>query len=264
MSEPAAGAEACGVGEGRALAGRSALVTGATSGVGRAVGRALAAAGAELWAVGRNEEALDACRRWGGDAGPGAVRPLRADLADADRALEVAERVREEADGLDVLVHSAGVYREDELEEFRLEDLDALFDLHVRARSLLTREFVPELRRAAGDVIFINSSQGLRASAGTGMYGASMHALEAVADALRDEVNGDGVRVTTVFLGRTATPMQEEVHETEGRPYEPERLIQPESVARAVVGALTLPRDAEITDVRLRSMKKPAPRAGSG
>lgn len=259
----AARAGRAGAAGGRSLAGRAALVTGATSGVGRAVGRALAAAGADLWAVGRNEEALEAARRWDRDGASGTVRPLRADLADADRALEAAERVRGEADGLDVLVHSAGVYRDGELEELALEDHDDLFDLHVRARSLITRELLPQLRSAAGDVVFVNSSQGLGASAGTGMYAASMHALRAVADALRDEVNDDGIRVTTVYLGRTATPMQEEVHEREGRPYEPERLIRPESVARAVLGALTLPRDAEVTDIRLRSMREPAPRRGS-
>lgn len=79
--------------------------------------------------------------------------------------------------------------------------------------------------------MFINSSVGIVARGGIGPYAATKHALKAIADSLRDEVNKDGIRVLSIFLGRTATPMQEEVHRLEGKPYRPERLLQPEDVA---------------------------------
>jgi NADP-dependent 3-hydroxy acid dehydrogenase YdfG len=86
-------------------------------------------------------------------------------------------------------------------------------------------------------------------------YAASKHALRALADGLRDEVNKKGVRVITVFPGRTATPMQEAVHRYEGRPYDAERFLQPEDVAAAAVNALALPRTAEVTDLHIRPMR---------
>ena len=76
-------------------------------------------------------------------------------------------------------------------------------------------------------------------------------------DSLRDEVNEDGVRVLSVFPGRTATPRQERIHAGEGREYRPERLLQPADVASVVVCALELPRTAEVTDISLRPFLKP-------
>lgn len=241
------------------LNGRVGLVTGATSGVGRAVGRALVAAGADVWAVGRDESALEETRGWG-DPASRSVRAERADLTRDEDVLRLAAMVREADEDIDFLVHSAGVFIPDEIERFHVDDFERLFALHVRARSLLTRELLPPLRDARGNVVFINSTLGLRASPGAGMYAGSMHALRAVADALRDEVNEDDIRVTSLYLGRTATPMQEEIHRDEGRPWDPDRLIQPETVAGTTLQVLSLPRDAEITDLRIRPMRKPAPK----
>ena len=93
--------------------------------------------------------------------------------------------------------------------------------------------------------------------AGVGQYAAMKHALRALADTLREEVNRDGVRVLSVFLGRTATPMQAAVHRVESRVYEPEPLLQPADVAAVVISALSLPRTAEVTDIHIRPLRKP-------
>ncbi|MGC2391714.1 MAG: hypothetical protein WA621_20145, partial [Candidatus Acidiferrum sp.] len=82
------------------------------------------------------------------------------------------------------------------------------------------------------------------------------HALKAIADALRAEVNELGVRVISVYPGRTATPQQEKIHELEGRSYHSDRLLQPEDVAQAVLNALAMPRTAEVTDIQIRPMRK--------
>jgi NADP-dependent 3-hydroxy acid dehydrogenase YdfG len=101
----------------------------------------------------------------------------------------------------------------------------------------------------------VNSGSGFHpARAGWVAYAASKHALRAVADGLRDEVHARGVRVISVFPGRTATPMQEEVQRYEGNDYDPERFLQPDDVAAAVLNALALPRTAEITDLHVRPM----------
>jgi NADP-dependent 3-hydroxy acid dehydrogenase YdfG len=87
-------------------------------------------------------------------------------------------------------------------------------------------------------------------------YAATKHALKAVADSLRAEVNSQGIRVLSVYPGRTATPTQESLHALEGKPYRPTRLLQPEDVAAVVMNALCLPRTAEVTDIHIRPMMK--------
>jgi NADP-dependent 3-hydroxy acid dehydrogenase YdfG len=92
------------------------------------------------------------------------------------------------------------------------------------------------------------------ASASNGQYASTKHGLKALADSLREEVNSRGVRILSIFPGRTATPTQEKVHAGEGRPYRPERLLQPEDVAAVVINALCLPRTAEVTEIKIRPM----------
>jgi NAD(P)-dependent dehydrogenase (short-subunit alcohol dehydrogenase family) len=121
---------------------------------------------------------------------------------------------------------------------------------------VLIRRLLPLLVKAQGMIVFMNSTQGLRASAGVGQYAATKHALKAVADSLRDEVNPAGVRVMSIFPGRTATEMQRAVFAVEGGPYRPERLIQPDDVAALVLSLLQLPRTSEVTDITLRPMQK--------
>src|SRR5690606_19534993 len=110
--------------------------------------------------------------------------------------------------------------------------------------------------RTRGQVVFINSSAGLAATANAAQYSAMKHGLKALADSLRGEVNAEGVRVASIFPGRVSTPMQRAILESEGRPWKPERLMQPEDVALAVVGALTLARTAEVTNLSIRPMVK--------
>lgn len=101
-------------------------------------------------------------------------------------------------------------------------------------------------------MIFVNSGAGLNANAQWGAYAASKHGLKALADALRQEEKPNGVRVTSVYPGRTASPMQAKVHQQEGKEYDASRWIDPESVATAILTALDLPRDAQIDDMTVR------------
>lgn len=96
----------------------------------------------------------------------------------------------------------------------------------------------------------------MNARGSVGQYSATKYALRAFADSLRDEVNADGLRVLSVFLGRTASPMQATLHEMEKKTYNPERLIQPEDVAAIVLAALSVPYTAEVTDIHIRPLRK--------
>ncbi|WP_309570042.1 SDR family oxidoreductase [Deinococcus sp.] len=121
----------------------------------------------------------------------------------------------------------------------------------------LTRVLLPRLRAERGAVIFVNSGAGLSAGAGWASYAASKFALRALADALRAEEAPHGLRVGTVYPGRTATAMQARVRAQEGGTYSPEAYIDPASVARAIQFMLDAPADADFTELTVRAGPRP-------
>jgi NAD(P)-dependent dehydrogenase (short-subunit alcohol dehydrogenase family) len=126
------------------------------------------------------------------------------------------------------------------------------FDINVVAVAELTRLLLPALRTAGGRVVLLNSGAGLVARPGWASYAASKFALRGFADALRAEEVGNGVRVTSLHVGRTDTAMQRHVVAQEGGTYEADRYLRPESVAGAVMVAVTAPDDAALTELHLR------------
>lgn len=222
------------------------LVTGAGSGIGSAIARRLLARGDEVWLLAR-----DAGRaRQLAEALPGA-QTLVGDLAEPSR-LSWAFGHQAPPDRLDSLLHVAGVIELGPVGDVTPKIWNETLAVNLVGPAELTRLLLPQLRLSRGDVVFVNSGAGLNASPEWSAYAASKHGLKALADALRAEEAGNGVRVTSVYPGRTATPMQQKVHQQEGRAYNASRLIDPESVATAVLTAVDLPRDAALTDVRVR------------
>jgi NAD(P)-dependent dehydrogenase (short-subunit alcohol dehydrogenase family) len=170
----------------------------------------------------------------------------------------LAAHLQQSCGHLDLLVHSAGVYSMGRIESAPAAELDWQYRTNVRAPYVLTQALLPLLRPRQGQIVFVNSSAGLSARANVSQYAATKHALKAIADSLRAEVNAEGIRVLSVYPGRTATPMQAAVHQIEGRAYHPDRLMQPEDVADVVLNALLLPRSAEVTDIHVRPLAKPS------
>jgi NADP-dependent 3-hydroxy acid dehydrogenase YdfG len=136
-------------------------------------------------------------------------------------------------------------------------DFDRLWAANVRGPFLLTQLLLPALRASSGQIAFVNSSVVLATRAGVGQFTATQQALRAVADTLRIELNPEGIRVLSVYPGRTATSRSEKLSAKEGRTYHPDRLLQPEEIATVVVESLALPRTAEVTDISIRPMRKP-------
>ncbi len=238
------------------FADRVAVVAGATGAIGGAVARSLAGEGASLLLLGRDEARL---REIGVelDEGAAAVRTVAGDLT-GQRAVEAAGAAVESlGDGVDLLIHAAGAFRAGSVESAPAGDLDLQFAVNVRAPYLLTRRLLPALRARRGLVVFVNSTAGLGAGGGSAAYAASKHALRAVADGLRAEVNADGVRVLSVYPGRTRGRMQREVCRGLGQRYDAERFLDPSDVAAAIVDAAALPPSAEVYDLRLRPASKP-------
>ncbi|MGQ0697932.1 MAG: SDR family NAD(P)-dependent oxidoreductase [Panacagrimonas sp.] len=232
-----------------------AVVTGASGGIGGAIGHAFAKAGAHVIAVGRNREKLSAYQAQLAD-GPGTCATFVADLTDDADIAALVDHVSQTHGRLDMLVLCSGNYARGKVEDAPVETMDALYRSNVRVPYLLSQRLLPLLRKPRGQLVFINSSSGLAARPNAVQYSATQHALKAIADGFRMEVNADQVRVLSVYPGRTATRLIETLTAEEGREYLPEKLLQPEDIAGAVAHTLSLPWTAEITDLSIRPMQK--------
>jgi len=225
-----------------------AVVTGASSGIGKAIALGIATQGASLGLVGRRLEMLEAVAKIARETAPRVLC-----YEDIEK---LATHLQQDFGHIDLLIHSAGAISMGRLESAPVEDLDQQYRTNVRGPYVLTQALLPTLKSRRGQIVFINSSAGLNAGANVGQYAATKSALKAITDSLRAEVNAEGMRVLSVYPGRTASPMQAAVHEMEGKAYHPERLMRPEDVAEVVINALSLPRSAEVTDINIRPMVK--------
>ncbi|MEV0088766.1 SDR family oxidoreductase [Saccharopolyspora sp. NPDC003752] len=219
-----------------------ALVTGASRGIGAAVARSLSDTH-DLLLGGRDANALQELV----DELPGA-KSWPVELTDHDAvATAVADIER-----LDVVVHSAGLVELASVAEASSDSWRRTFELNLFAVTELTRLLLPALRAVKGHVVLVNSGAGLSAKPNWGSYAASKFALRAFADVLRAEEAGHGVRVTSVFPGRTATDMQRTVRDQEGGAFEPDHYLRPESVAAPIVSAVRATGDAHLTEIVIR------------
>lgn len=218
------------------------LVTGAGSGIGRVVAERLLERGDDVWLLARSAERAHDLR----EDHPGAT-VLVADLSfpESVESLELP-------DSLDSVVHAAGIVELGPLSDLSVEDWASQLRVNLVSPATLTRVALPALRAARGTVVFVNSGAGLNAHPGWSAYAASKFGLRALADSLRAEELEQGVRVTSVFPGRTATPMQVKVHAQEGKEYDADDWIDPATVADAIIGVLDLGDDATITDLSVR------------
>lgn len=221
-----------------------AVVVGATGGIGRAVAAALSGGGYSLWLAGRDEVAL---------------KSIAAELPDAACwLLELSDGAADvplELPDVDVLVHCAGVFEAGTVEQMPESQWHKVFSVNLFGVVRTTRELLPRLRRARGQVIVVNSTVVRRSAAGRSAYAASKEALRVFAEALHQEELDHGVRVTTVYPGRVATEMQRTVRRREGGPFEPRRYLTPATVAAAVLAVLATPPDGHLTEFVL----EPAP-----
>jgi NADP-dependent 3-hydroxy acid dehydrogenase YdfG len=215
------------------------MITGAGGGLGRAIAAALAPTHT-LFLAGRPSARLDeAATQFGATTWP-------IDLADPDGVDPVVEPIVE----LDVLIHNAGVAYPGRVAESSVDEWQATMGVNVVGTVALTLALLPALRRAHGQVIFINSGAGINASPGLAAYSASKAALRSFADSLRaDEPD---LRVTSVHPGRIDTDMQRELIAYEERDYVPAQFLSPATVAAIVAQAVGTPPDAHVHQVIVR------------
>ncbi|MCJ8280658.1 MAG: SDR family NAD(P)-dependent oxidoreductase [Rivularia sp. ALOHA_DT_140] len=238
------------------LTNQIAVVTGASSGIGRAIALDLALQGTKLALVGRNIERLEAVARIA-RKNTSEVFYYSIDLSVSENIDKLKTSLEKDFGRVDLLVHSAGAFSMGFIHDSPVEKLDWLYQNNIRAPYLLTQTLLPMITSNQGQIAFINSSVILRARANVSQYAATQHALKGIADSLREEVNTLGVRVVSIYPGRTATPLQAMIHQIEGKSYQPEALMQPQDIASVVINTLSLPRSTEVTDINLRPFTKP-------
>ena len=233
--------------EGGALAGRVAVVTGASRGIGRAVAEALAGAGARVAMLARGADALrDAARPLGGLAIP-------CDVADATAVTAAAGRVTSELGPPEILVNNAGLFVLGSIESQSVAGLRATLDVNLVAPFVLTSALLPAMRSAGrGHVITIGSIADRATFPENGAYAASKFGARAMHQVLREELRGSGVRATLVSPGPVDTPLWDTIGPDDRAGFTPRaRMLSASAVADAVLFALTREAAVNIDELRL-------------
>jgi NAD(P)-dependent dehydrogenase (short-subunit alcohol dehydrogenase family) len=229
------------------LSGKVAVVTGASSGIGEATARALAARGAAVVLAARNEEKILFLEREISAAG-GSALAVTTDVTDEASVKSMVERAVGELGSLDVLVNNAGLGLSGRVAELRPDDLRYLFEVNVLGPLTCIQAALPRMERG-GRIVNVSSVVGKRAIPKVGGYCATKSALNALSDSLRVEVADRGIAVTTVYPGTTRTAFRDNSRRTkdEKRGWRPKG-VPPEKVAGKIADAAEAgPRDVYVT-----------------
>jgi NAD(P)-dependent dehydrogenase (short-subunit alcohol dehydrogenase family) len=213
----------------------SVIVTGASSGIGRAIALDLVEAGYDVTAAARRDSAI-----------PGATS-VQTDQSDPAAPAELVAAHLERCGGLDLLVANAGVLIEERLDEVTAEAWDKMFALNARAPFLLVQAALPALRESNGLVVILASQAGVDGMPGAPAYSASKHAAIGLAQAI---VQDENIRATAICPGFVDTAM------VAGVPVPPERMIRPEDVTRTVRFLLELSPVCTVDQVVIRRMRR--------
>ncbi|HET7424677.1 MAG TPA: SDR family oxidoreductase [Gemmatimonadales bacterium] len=227
----------------------TALVTGATEGIGRATALALGRAGYRVGICSRSSDKVAATLaelRAQGVSAAGAA----ADVADPAQVRHLVDQVRAELGEIDVLVNNAGVLIARPFDELTLEDWDATMATNLRSLYLTTHLVLPGMRtRRHGTIVNVASLAGRNGFVGGSAYSASKHAVLGFSRSLMLEVRKDNVRVIAICPGSVATGMLRD--QAMLKP-DHERILRPEDVAASILHVLTLPTGALVSELDIR------------
>ena len=239
------------------LAGKTAVVTGASSGIGEATARLLAREGCNVVLAARREDRLNALAA---DLGEGTLA-APTDVTDPAACAALVARTVERFGSMEILVNNAGLGLYGSVAEGDPEDWRKMFDVNVLGVLYVTRAAVRQmLRQGAGDLVFVSSLAGRRVPRADGtVYAATKHAVNAVAEGLRMDVHEKGIRVINVEPGLVRTEFPESSYPSADEYYAEKEYppLEAEDVAAAVVYALDQPPRVSINEILVRPTEQP-------
>ena len=239
------------------LAGKTAVVTGASSGIGEATARLLAREGCNVVLAARREDRLNAIAA---ELGEGALA-APTDVTDPAACAALVARTVERFGSMEILVNNAGLGLYGSVAEGDPEDWRKMFDVNVLGVLYVTRAAVRQmLRQGAGDLVFVSSLAGRRVPRADGtVYAATKHAVNAVAEGLRMDVHEKGIRVINVEPGLVRTEFPESSYPSADEYYAEKEYppLEAEDVAAAVVYALDQPPRVSVNEILVRPTEQP-------
>ncbi len=244
------------------LAGTVALVTGASSGIGEATARSLAAAGATVAIAARRRDRLDALAADLDAAGAKSL-VLEADITDPDQAASIVEQAVADLGRLDTVINNAGVMLLGPAEDAPLEEWDRMVQLNLSALLHVTHAALPHLLAAAeqeprrvADLVNISSVAGRRPRAGSGVYNLTKFGVGAFSEALRQEVTGRHLRVSLVEPGAVdtelATHLRPEIRAQSAKRFLDIERLEASDIADAIEFIVTRPRHMAVNEILVR------------
>ena len=230
-----------------ALAGRVAVVSGASRGIGLAIAQSLAAAGARVAMLARSADALRAA------AEPLAALAIPADVADEAAVASAVARIGSELGAPSILINNAGLFTLAAIESQSVADLRATLDINLVAPFILARALLPAMHAAGrGHIVTIGSIADRATFPENGAYAASKFGARAMHQVMREELRGSGVRATLVSPGPVDTPLWDAIGPDERAGFTPRaRMLPASAVAEAVLFALTRDAAVNIDELRL-------------
>ena len=232
------------------LAGRLAIVSGASRGIGLAVARSLVEAGARVVMLARGAAELEARAH---ELGSGA-HAVPCDVGAEPEVERAATLVRERfGEAPDIIVNNAGLFRLAPVAQTSLEDFTAALDVNLVAPFRIVRAFLPAMRaRGRGDIVAIGSIADHVPFPDNGAYAASKYGVRALHEVLRAELRGSGLRVTVVSPGPVDTALWDPIGPDNRPGFTPRRsMLPPSAVAAAVCFAISQPPEVDIDLIRL-------------
>jgi NADP-dependent 3-hydroxy acid dehydrogenase YdfG len=231
--------------------GPVAVITGASSGIGAATARALAAHGYQLALLARRIERLE---NLAGELGETAVA-IAADVTNRDTVVAAADQVKHDLGGADVLVNNAGVMRLGPFDSTQREEARRMVQVNLLGAMTATEVFLDQFRNGGGDLVNISSVAGRTARAGNAAYVATKWGMNGWSEALRLELQPD-VRVIVIEPGAVATELTDHITDPAAK-HGAEQLyaqlaITPEDVAEVIAFAVTRPRRLTLNEILLR------------
>ncbi len=233
------------------LSGRTALITGASRGIGLAIARRLGRLGARLSLCARNPKTLlAAAAELRGEGVESLAVP--ADVTRAEEISALVEKTHQKLGEIEILVNNAGIGLFRPFHEFKESEWDSILDTNLKGVFLLSKAVAPEMiRRQRGHIVNISSLAGKNAFAGGSVYCASKWGLLGLTYSMAEDLRAYGVRVAAICPGTVATEFSPHAGK------DPAKMLQPEDVAHAVEMILTQAPQSFVSEVTLRPTQKP-------